>query len=411
MWSRSSIDPVWAAARTNCSGTTVASVAERLQIAAEERRPLTRASVARSSDWRTSRWPPGSIARRCGRRRSPARGRRASGCAADEMRAPEHHRAGVQRVRRDERDHEAVRPPRQHRPARGEVVGGRAGRARRRSRRRSRARPATGRRRSTRSPPCDPGRALASTTSLTPVTRSPAVVAVIVGRSITSNSPANTRSSPSSRSSASMLVRKPTRPKFTPRRGDARAQVALERAQHRPVAAQHDRQVGAASPSSPTSTPQRGHARAAGRARRRSPRACRAPSRRRARRAARSGAADGICDRSFDIGFMLLRRRVPGRGEIDDVLPVPGWARDTRIAHPEDGRAHRGDEHAEIAQHPPAHLRVADDAAAAPRPFPASNCGFTSTSARHTGSAHASTGGSTSRSEMNETSAVTSSGR
>src|SRR5689334_1253474 len=78
----------------------------------------------------------------------------------------------------------------------------------------------------------------------------------------------------------------------------------------------------------------------------------------------RSGAGDGIRDRSFDIRFTLLRGRVPGRGEIDDVLPVPRWARDTRIAYPEDGRAQPRDEAAELLQHAPAHLRVAHDAAA-----------------------------------------------
>ena len=45
------------------------------------------------------------------------------------VRPPEHHRAGVQRVRRDERDHVAVGARDQHRPAGREVVGGRAGRA------------------------------------------------------------------------------------------------------------------------------------------------------------------------------------------------------------------------------------------------------------------------------------------
>src|SRR5690242_21084358 len=78
----------------------------------------------------------------------------------------------------------------------------------------------------------------------------------------------------------------------------------------------------------------------------------------------RSGAGDGICDRSFDIRFTLLRRRVPGCGEIDDVLPVPRGSRDTRIAYAEDDRGQARDEAAELPQDAAAHLRVADDAAA-----------------------------------------------
>ena len=75
------------------------------------------------------------------------------------------------------------------------------------------------------------------------------------------------------------------------------------------------------------------------------------------------------------------------RREVHDVLAISGRARDTRIAHAEDGPAGRGRKLGEILQHPAAHLR----SRTTPRRTsarPASNCGFTSTSARH-GSARA----------------------
>ena len=52
------------------------------------------------------------------------------------------------------------------------------------------------------------------------------------------------RARPRARRGRSTL-RKPTRPKLTPTTGDARAEEARERAQHRAVAAEHDREVDA----------------------------------------------------------------------------------------------------------------------------------------------------------------------
>ena len=59
-------------------------------------------------------------------------------------------------------------------------------------------------------------------------------------------SPAKHAREPGSSSASSSAVRNPTRPKFTPSTGHARVEAVLERAQHRPVAAEHDEQVGVA---------------------------------------------------------------------------------------------------------------------------------------------------------------------
>ena len=64
----------------------------------------------------------------------------------------------------------------------------------------------------------------------------------------------------------------------------------------------------------------------------------------------------------------------------------------------------------DLAQHTPVHLGVAHDAAARNVSFPASNCGLTRTSACQPGCASTSTGGSTVRTLMNETSQTTRSG-
>ena len=64
-----------------------------------------------------------------------------------------------------------------------------------------------------------PGVELVTTTSLTAGRVSPRIVASRVGSSTMWYSPAKARSSPSSSSSASIAVRKPTRPKLTPKTG------------------------------------------------------------------------------------------------------------------------------------------------------------------------------------------------
>ena len=136
-----------------------------------------------------------------------------------EMAAPEHHRAGVQRVRRDERDDEGVRAPRHHRAAGREVVRRGAGRAWPGSAPSQPSSPigapSTNHRRIT----IRPGVALDRTMSLTP-TR----LAVRCGQRRQVDAPrsrrSDARSPPRPRDARrSTLVRNPTRPKLTPRHG------------------------------------------------------------------------------------------------------------------------------------------------------------------------------------------------
>src|SRR5207342_2043883 len=207
-----------------------------------------------------------------------------------------------------------------------------------------------------------PGVALVSTMSLTAVCAPPPAPPTSVGRSSTSYPPANARSSPVSRSVAAMLARNPTRPKFTPRQG---MPVPSHRWSARSmVPSPPSTTTMSGSSSSTTSTPQR-----AATARRRSgasPMTSARPWLRKAARATATPSRRG--ERTFDlvcdIGGLVLLHGVRMRREVHKVLAISGRARDTRIAHAEDGPAARGRKPGEILQHPPAHLTVADDAAA-----------------------------------------------
>ena len=89
-----------------------------------------------------------------------------------------------------------------------------------------------------------PSVALVATTSFTDTARCSPASTSSVASSSTANSPANARATLASRSTPSIDVRKPTRPKLTPSTGTPVPEIALQRPQHRPVAAQHDDEVG-----------------------------------------------------------------------------------------------------------------------------------------------------------------------
>ena len=152
----------------------------------------------------------------------------------------------MQRVRRDERDRHRVEPAHEHRPAVREVVRGRAGRRRadhpvaRERRRGPRRRPPTT------SSTIRPSVELVATTSLTATCRSPSSShlerrqlddAVLAGE--------DAREVPSRARPAAIDARKPTRPKLTPITGTSVPRKRCERAQHRAVAAERDGDVGA----------------------------------------------------------------------------------------------------------------------------------------------------------------------
>ena len=258
--------------------------------------------------------------------------------------------------------------------------------------------------------------ALVSTMSLTPVSAPPAVVADerrqlehLVAAGERALEPGLEVASPS------MLVRNPTRPKLTPRQGTP---VPRQRCSARSIV-----------PSPPSTTTRSGVVvvddldAAAGRdgvaqpiaARRRSPRAGRGsgsrprapPPRRQASGEAhvRSGRSTSAVWSSCDAGcagdarYTRYSRFPAGPGTQESHTP--------RTAQPLQAR----DERAEIAQHPPAHLRIAHDAPAHIAPPGLELRLHQHDRAPRLGSAHASTAGSTSRSEMNETSAVTRLGR
>ena len=217
-----------------------------------------------------TRWPSTSTAQ-------PTSGVRFQTCSVAAARHDE--RPGVERVRRDEGDRHRVEPPDEHRarrsrgcsavepdgveqitPSHGERAEVLAA-----------DRPleldhAAERRRSS------------TTTSLTATSRSPPTSTSSVGSSTTSSSPANARATPALELVARRsTLRKPTRPKLTPITGTPVPRKRVQRAQHRPVAAEHDRDAATSSGGSVLrSSPAR-------RARRRScaqpPRAARAPRR------------------------------------------------------------------------------------------------------------------------------------
>ena len=80
-------------------------------------------------------------------------------------------------------------------------------------------------------------------TSLIATAAVPSTSTSSVGSSTTRRSPANARASPSSIPSGVIAERKPTRPKLTPITGTSVSQEPVQRPQHRPVAAEHDREV------------------------------------------------------------------------------------------------------------------------------------------------------------------------
>src|SRR5947209_17664707 len=73
--------------------------------------------------------------------------------------------------------------------------------------------------------------------------------------------------------------------------------------------------------------------------------------------------ANGVADLGVDIDLTLLKQRMAGRGEIQEVLAIPRRPRMRRIAHAQDGGAVGGDEAAKILQHLLAHGRIAHHAA------------------------------------------------
>ena len=153
-------------------------------------------------------------------------------------------RPRVQRVRRDERDRHRVEPPDEHRPAAREVVA--------RSSRSGVAQITPSHGWTPRSsPPTDqasstirPIAEVAQTTSLTATCASPSTSTSSVGSSTTSVSPANARASPSSISSGRHRREEADAAEVDADHRDAGAEEPVQRAQHRPVAAEHDREVG-----------------------------------------------------------------------------------------------------------------------------------------------------------------------
>ena len=248
-------------------------------------------------------------------------------------------------------------------PAGREVVRGRAGRAWRRSPRRSRARPATGRRRPTRRSPCGPGVALVSTMSLTPVIALAARTRrrASAGRAPRTRRRTRARARPRGRVPA-MLVRKPTRPKFTPRHG---MPVPSQRWSARSIVPSppSTTTMSRMRRSSTTSTPQRA-----------------ATARSRSRRVADDlGAAVGQEGRARHRHAVTTRRAHVRSGSATSAVwsSCAGCACDARYttysrfpAGPGTQESHTprtaqplaGRKRGEILQHPPAHLPVADDA-------------------------------------------------
>ncbi len=178
----------------------------------------------------------------------------------------------------------------------------------------------------------------------------------------------------------------------------AGAVEAPERAQHRPVAAEHDRDVRVrpvdeldAAPLGDRLQPRQGVAPT--------------PSRSIVTTAAR--LTDGIVDPPFELGWKL---GVLSLDEVEDELTVS-----LRAGEPGVYDALGLSSRTRAALRRPRARRVAALRGSRTTPFgvsarPASNCGFTSTSACQPGAASRSAGGSASFTEMNDTSHVTSCG-
>ena len=283
----------------------------------------------------------------------------------------------VERVRRHERHAQGLDAPVHHRAAGREAVAGRA-----RGRGDDDAVAAELAQIDAVDLPAEAGhaavRSLETRTSLTAVAERCRALDSTVGSSTTRSWPASARVDGGLELVRSAVVRKPTRPKLTPKTGTPRAGHLLQRAQHRAVAAEHQHQVGAGCASrrrGSTSTPRLGR-QAPRRARAASPAAPRAACS--AMRRTRSGSGDGVASagarsrgRAGGIGWSLetMCRK-------NSRLPAgPGWPDAHGTQHDPAGvLAVAGDalEHGRAGPPGPARRR----AGASPRP--ASNCGLTS---------------------------------
>src|SRR2546421_1268746 len=202
---------------------------------------------------------------------------------------------------------------------------------------------------------------LVTTTSLTATCRPPFRRTSRVGSSTAKYSPSNTRSRPRSRSPGEIEARKPTRPKFTPITGTPL-----------PSSSASVRSIVPSPPSATTSSASRGSSTSCTPARSATARTRSTASFTSTRPCVTTAAVLTSRERCIDPLFEVIgKRRVVGVREVEEELPVALGARkpgvyDSGGARPP-GKRSGGD----LAQHPGAHGRVADDAAladvAAPR--------------------------------------------
>ena len=244
---------------------------------------------------------------------------------------------------------------------------------------------------------------LVTTTSLTAMWRSPLSRTSSVGSSTVTYSPAKTRSRSRSRSSGRIDARKPDAAEVDADHRHAAPEQPRERAQHRPVAAEHDRRGRRSSGSSTSVTPARS-ATAATRATALSTSTWPCVT-----------TARGLNRRRLPCRFVrrghpeASGRRLCLRWRKNSRLPLGRVARSLRRRRPRPStRALPRRPRAARARESPGRGRRRCPSR---RPTaPASNCGFTSTTACQSGAASSRAGGKAVRTEMNETSHTTSCG-
>ena len=208
-----------------------------------------------------------------------------------------------------------------------------------------------------------PSTPLVSTMSLTPISRPPWRPSIVGSRPPRSRPRTPARARPPLPGVDG--VRKPTRPKLTPRQGVPVSSPA-QRAQRRAVASQHHDQIAALVDELHAAG---SASRLSGRERRRSAQAVRDRTTRRPAEPAAMAAAIS----AFDIDLVLLGR--PARRAGGSRLPAGPGTEESHTPRTTEGKPpsernimHHFPAHLGVAHHPPGHCER-----------PASNCGFTST--------------------------------
>src|SRR3989440_1505326 len=202
---------------------------------------------------------------------------------------------------------------------------------------------------------------LVTTTSLTATCRSPFRLTSSVGSSTDTYSPLKTRSRSRSRFSGEIDARKPTRPKFTPITGTPL-----------PSSSVSVRSIVPSPPSATTSSASRGSSTSSTPVRSATARTRSTASPTSWRPCVTIAAVLTGRERCVDpLVEVIGKRRMVGLHEVEEELPVALGARKPGVYDPGSARPPGKRRGGDLAQHPGAHGRVADDAAladvAAPR--------------------------------------------